>query len=443
MIIEYFIIILLGLFGGTIAGLTPGVGVSVIMALSGFFLHRFNAIELILYYTSVLSASQYIGSMTAIIFGVPGESSSMPAVKEGVPLRKQGRGSEAIAATAVGSFVGSFVGVGIFIMLIPVITVLWKIWNNDIQVIVFGVAIFITMWVSNNKKYISFLFVVLGFSLGAIGFNAVTNIDFLTFGITEFYQGLPLLPTLMGLYAIPELYKASKSPINVKTIPVEKINFLSNIFLSFKKIRVMITSSAIGFLCGLVPSLTTQLASNLTYSLEKKREQNKKRYTEGNLNCLVAAETSNNSASFSSLLPMLILGIPITASEAILYEWFVLKQSAGLEWLLLQKETLLIGYLIINLLCVIIAWPASRIFLSLVLLPKKLIQLLILSLVLFPIVYLGYNYDKLELYLLTLLFTGIIGWIFRKYDTMPLIFAFIICDIFFEKFFRFFVIHFG
>ena len=154
MIIEYFIIILLGLFGGTIAGLTPGVGVSVIMALSGFFLHRFNAIELILYYTSVLSASQYIGSMTAIIFGVPGESSSMPAVKEGVPLRKQGRGSEAIAATAVGSFVGSFVGVGIFIMLIPVITVLWKIWNNDIQVIVFGVAIFITMWVSNNKKYI-------------------------------------------------------------------------------------------------------------------------------------------------------------------------------------------------------------------------------------------------------------------------------------------------
>ena len=158
---------------------------------------------------------------------------------------------------------------------------------------------------------------------------------------------------------------------------------------------------------------------------------------------MVAAETSNNSASFSSLLPMLILGIPITASEAILYEWFVLKQSAGLEWLLLQKETLLIGYLIINLLCVIIAWPASRIFLSLVLLPKKLIQLLILSLVLFPIVYLGYNYDKLELYLLTLLFTGIIGWIFRKYDTMPLIFAFIICDIFFEKFFRFFVIHFG
>ena len=92
---------------------------------------------------------------------------------------------------------------------------------------------------------------------------------------------------------------------------------------------------------------------------------------------MVAAETSNNSASFSSLLPMLILGIPITASEAILYEWFVLKQSAGLEWLLLQKETLLIGYLIINLLCVIIAWPASRIFLSLVLLPKKLIQLLI------------------------------------------------------------------
>lgn len=441
--IDYLIVILLGLFGGTIAGLTPGVGVSVIMALSGFFLYRFDAIELVLYYTSVLSTSQYIGSMTAITFGVPGESSSMPAVKEGVPLRKQGRGSEAIATTAVGSFVGSFVGVVIFILLIPVISALWKIWNNSIQTVVFCVAVFITMWVSSNKKYVSFLFVILGFVLGAIGINAVTNIDFLTFGITELYQGLPLLPTLMGLYAIPELYKASKIPMNNKTIMTEKINFLSNMLLSFKKIGVMIRSSAIGFVCGLVPSLTTQLASNLTYSLEKRRELNKKTYTEGNLNCLVAAETSNNSASFSSLLPMLILGIPITASEAILYEWFVLQQSAGLDWLLSQKETLLIGYLVINLLCVIIAWPASRVFLSLVLLPKRLIQLIVVSLVLFPILYLGYNYDKMELYLSTLLFTGIIGWIFRKYDTLPLIFAFIICDLFFENFFRFYVIHFG
>ena len=101
----YFV--LFGIICGTFAGLVPGVGVFVTLAITYPFIILFEMYEIILFYVALASTTQYIGSVPAILFGVPGESSSLPAVKEGAILQKQGLGNYAISSSAIGSLVGS------------------------------------------------------------------------------------------------------------------------------------------------------------------------------------------------------------------------------------------------------------------------------------------------------------------------------------------------
>ena len=107
--IDLLYFALSGIVFGTIAGLIPGFGLTATMAMVGFWFATNHAVDILSFYIGMLCASQYVGSMMAISFGVPGESSSMPAVREGHPLFKQGQGSIAIGTTAISSFLGSII----------------------------------------------------------------------------------------------------------------------------------------------------------------------------------------------------------------------------------------------------------------------------------------------------------------------------------------------
>lgn len=441
--IENILLSLFGIFLGVIAGVTPGIGPSIIMTVSIALLYQLDTIQLLIFYVSVLCTCQYIGSVVAITFGVPGESSSMPAVKEGFPLALQGKSDQAIATTAIGSLIGATISVLIFIILLPVVNWLFKIWNNNFQTMIFLFALSMLVFSSTNKKSLSIITMCIGFCIGMIGLNPVLHTDWLTFNQPMLYGGIPLITGIIGLYAVPELYKASQLKYETKQkVTVGFRDFLHLITMASKRFLLMIKVSAMGFVCGLVPALTTQLASNLSYSLQKLSEIKKGTYQKGNLNCLIAAETANNSASFSSLLPMIILGIPITASEAIVYEFISLsKDTIDFNWMMINSEMLLGFYIFANLICFILAWPACRLVLMLLSIPKVLMRVLIVMMITMPVIYLGWHVDMMTLYIGSTVFCGIVGWLFRKQDTLPMTFAFIVATLFLESFYRFYVIN--
>lgn len=441
--IENILLSLFGIFLGVIAGVTPGIGPSIIMTVSIALLYQLDTIQILIFYVSVLCTCQYIGSVVAITFGVPGESSSMPAVKEGFPLALQGKSNEAIATTAIGSLVGATISVLIFIILLPVVNLLFKIWNNNFQTMIFLLALVMLIFSSTNRKSLSIFTMGIGFCIGMIGLNPVLHTDWLTFDQPMLYGGIPLITGIIGLYAIPELYKASKLKHKTKQKTTVKFkDFLNLIIVASRRFFLMVKVSVIGFVCGLVPALTTQLASNLTYSIQKQKEIKRGNYKKGNLNCLIAAETANNSASFSSLLPMIILGIPITASEAIVYEFISLsKDTIDLNWMMLNREMLLGFYIFANLICFILAWPACRLVLMLLNIPKVLMKILIVIMISTPVLYLGWHVDMMALYVGSTIFCGAVGWLFRKHDTLPMTFSFIVTTLFFESFYRFYVIN--
>ena len=441
--IDLLYFALSGIVFGTIAGLIPGFGLTATMAMVGFWFATNHAVDILSFYIGMLCASQYVGSMMAISFGVPGESSSMPAVREGHPLFKRGQGSIAIGTTAISSFLGSIISVAFFFSIIVAIQHLLLLWNNSVQVVIYTVAMVLVASISDNKWWISLLFVLLGLHFGLTGHNYGINWDYATFDQPWLYSGLPMIPLVLGLFVVPELWKANQQ---ASTGITPKFDFavVENFKLCLANWWVITYSSIIGFICGLVPSLTTRLASNLSWMVQKQIEIKKQRYdAPGNLNCLVSAETSNNAATFSVLLPLLLLGIPITSSEFIVYE-FMSKSydDLNVEWVLDNSTRLLGTFFLVNVVCLILAWPLAGNVMKIASIPKKYLAVILTAMIVFPVVYTGYVNGLLTFYIGSFMFFATLGLILRKYDTMPIVFAFLISNQFIAGFVRFYQIHF-
>lgn len=440
--LDYLLLGVAGVLSGIVAGLIPGIGVTAMMAMVGMFFITEHALDIVMFYIGLLCASQYVGSMVAISFGVPGESSSMPAVREGHALFNQGLGSRAIGTTAIGSFFGSLISIVIFFLILSALKHLLVIWNTHVQVVIFTIALFLVSVVSDNKWYVSLLFVILGIHFGLTGVNYSIDWEWATFDQPWLYSGLPMIPLLMGIFVVPELLKMQDKNDGSDAIDF-KIEVIENIKSCAKNWWVIVYSSVVGFFCGLVPSLTTRLASNLTYMMQKHIELRNQTYKTGNISCLISAETSNNAATFSVLLPLLLLGIPITPSEFILYEYMIRSMDViNLDYIVDSAPALLAGFAIVNVICLIFAWPLANLCLRVHSMPKMLMTGVLAFMVLFPVVYTGWVNGLLSFYLGTFVFFATLGVILKKHDTMPIVFAFLISQEFIAGFYRFFQIHF-
>ncbi len=415
MDIYYFVPHLVGVGLGLISGLIPGVGNFVLMLLAWPFLTVFGIVELLIMYASMAAISQYIGSIPAIVYGIPGESSSYPAVAESRNLKTIPQVSNAISGSAFGSAVGSLVVVGLcyaFVEYTPLI----KYFYNTYVLVGLLLAVTLAMIVTcGNRWYVNALYIVSGLGLGIIGYNSYLNINVATFGNTYLYAGLPMPVVLICLFAIPQMlhhWDADIAKTKAKAYELGRVYILNPLAL--------LASTAIGFFGGLIPGLTTVFSSTAAYNASML-------VTKDPVKRIVVSETANNAGAFSMLLPLLIFGVPLIGSEAILL--FLMEQKG---FNLVQFEfsdflpELALGLVLVNFIGFMIAWPLSKmvpVFYNFNL--KILISLLIIAL--FGVtLYTGLmNYSMLY-YLICFAVLAPIGMLLRNTDTLPLVFAFII-----------------
>ena len=415
MDIYYFVPHLVGVGLGLISGLIPGVGNFVLMLLAWPFLTVFGIVELLIMYASMAAISQYIGSIPAIVYGIPGESSSYPAVAESRNLKTIPQVSNAISGSAFGSAVGSLVVVGLcyaFVEYTPLI----KYFYNTYVLVGLLLAVTLAMIVTcGNRWYVNALYIVSGLGLGIIGYNSYLNINIATFDNIHLYAGLPMPVVLICLFAIPQMlhhWDADIAKTKAKAYELGRVYILNPLAL--------LASTAIGFFGGLIPGLTTVFSSTAAYNASML-------VTKDPVNRIVVSETANNAGAFSMLLPLLIFGVPLIGSEAILL--FLMEQKG---FNLVQFEfsdflpELALGLVLVNFIGFMIAWPLSKmvpVFYNFNL--KILISLLIIAL--FGVtLYTGLmNYSMLY-YLICFAVLAPIGMLLRNTDTLPLVFAFII-----------------
>ena len=398
--------ITIGILMGLVSGLLPGVGNLTLMMLLFPFLLSFEAFDILIIYVSMASISQFIGSVPAICFGIPGEPSSFPAVAESKNLKSTDEVSQAIFGSAFGSFVGGILIIITCYMLSDYVYLIKYFYSTYlISILMIATAIILCL-TSKNTFIVNIVLLLAGICVGLIGYNKTFNVEILTFDSFLLFSGLPLEVVLISLFAIPQLLSA----INIKG---DTFNFIESNKLYVLKPFSTLYSTIIGFFAGLVPGVTTELSSILAYSIASFRKATA-------VDKIIASETANNAGVFSQMLPLLLFGIPIIGSQALL---LALLEQKGFfvtnnDFSLLISQ-LTFSLVIVNIVGLLIAWLGARYLLYIYAIDIKVILKFIIFLLVLTVIYSGYLNYTLIYYLTVFIVLLPFSIILKRYNTMP------------------------
>ena len=420
---------LIGVGFGVIAGFVPGIGIFATLMILYPWLLDFTGLQLIAFYIGIASTTQYIGSITATVFAVPGESSSLPSVIEGHALYKKGQGGFAISGAAIGSFVGSLVVLVIVSLFVPSLENLYYFYSSYIQACII-ILVLVLLIFSSSNRLIACVLAFIGYTLGTIGCRSIDDACFATFNNADLTTGLPLVSVVLSLYVFPIVINNWNVNFIDTDIDISTGKIIPHLKRYWDNIEARLRGTIVGFFAGLTPGLSTTMSSNISYGLEKWIQRRKKKYKLGNYPSLVSAETGNNAGSFACLLPLIVLGIPIVPSEALLYE---LASSRGF---ILGGENFTaeffsnVAYLLVitNLIALAIAWPFAKYICYMSKINYKILQTIILIVLLAVVVYVGSQFFQSLYYLSVFIVLLPIGILFRKYEMLPLIFSFLVAS---------------
>lgn len=419
-------ILLLGVVLGAIAGLIPGVGVFTTLLLFYPMVYDFSIPDIFIFYIALVSTTQYIGSISATILAIPGESSSLPAVYEGHSLFKKGLGSLAISGAALGSLFGSLIVLALVTLISPHFSDIAYFFNSFVQSIVIFLIITLLVYSSSSSIFTLFLLGAFAWWLASIGCGQVDC--YVPIDYVDFYSGLPTLSVTCAMYIFPQLLKSNDEPTITGNYYQTSFSFTYHLCYYFRNIFSSIRGTVIGFFLGFTPGASMTLSSNTAYRLEVLKEKRKGTYEKGNYNSLVSAETANNAATLSNLLPLFLLGIPLGGSEVIFYDLisskgFVFYRDFTYEFF---RDTIAYNLIIINLLAFLLAWPFAKYIKVFSLIPYKILRVSVFFLLCYTLYTIGAQYYQSLYYLLVFICLLPFGYLFRKQDMLPFVFIFVL-----------------
>lgn len=411
--------ILLGCGLGLFAGLVPGLGPFTTLLLAFPIMLDLSVIQLLIVYSALITVSIYVGSVPATLYGIPGDSASMPVVFESRNLKDLKQVSQAISGAAFGGFFGS-VAVAMFCLLtVRYLDNVKYFYSTPLFLSLLTMASVVIIWNSTNRKIVSLLLYMAGFVLGLVGYNATLNIPILVFN-PYMYQGLPIEVVISTLFALPNIIfywsyfktnKGSRSKESYSPWTIYILNPVKSMFFT-----------VVGFITGLVPGLTTILSSVLSYNIMSS-------FTKDPVKRITASETANNAGAFSMILPMLLFGLPITSSEALLL--FFLEQTGfsvqHVDLGTLMK-TLIYNFLIVNVIGLLLAWPLSNYVKYFYRINLKFVFGTVLLIIFGALMFSGWHSFSATWYFTLILILIPFGIALKNYDVLPLVFAFFISE---------------
>lgn len=424
---------LLGLVVGVLIGLLPGFGSSTSLVLLSPLLINQSLFFCVCFYVTSTTISQYFGSVTTMSLRVPGENTSFPILDA---LDGKNTPKDLYFLTSIGSFISSLLAILLVLLFYHTLfytTFYLKTWIS----LLFGsIGAVLCIYFSNKKIWISALLFSFGWIISKIGFDSSTNTTFLTFNSIYLYGGIPTLAVLAGLYTLPNVLKIS----DIKVVNKEEI-YSDSLIVSISKTKsylsCILLSSITGFISGLIPYLGNTTSSYISYYVDKKFKHSNYRSN------IVAAESANNSANISVLIPLLLLGVAITPSELILLE-ILASGYHTLSWINLKGITnyLIFSIILTNFVAFYISWRMADLFSKIIANYQNIISYCVLMLTFFSILYVGSKYDQTFYYLIVLLIFGLLGFFLRNISFIPFIYSFLLQNNLEPLIYRFFKLYF-
>ena len=408
---------LIGVFLGTAVGVLPGIGPALTVALLLPVTFKLDPAGSLIMFAGIYYGGMYGGSTTAILLNAPGESASLATALEGSKMAKAGRGGPALATAAIGSFVAGLIatiGLAFLAPWLVEVAIQFGPWDYFALMIVAFVTVSATFGDSPLRGLTS-LFI--GIMLGLIGIDKLTGQARMTFGVPELLNGIEVTTLAVGLFAVGEaLYVASKRVHE----PEEIIPIKGSLWMTKEDWKrswaPWLRGTAFGFPIGALPAGGAEVPTFLSYSTEKKLCKYPEEFGKGAIEGVAGPEAANNASAAGTLVPLLTLGLPTSATAAIMLAGF---QQYGLNpgpLLFAEKPDLVWGLIaslfIANVMLVILNLPLIGLWVRLLAIPQPWLYAGII--VFATMGTLAVNPSPVEL---AMLFGfGFLGYLMRRYD---------------------------
>jgi len=425
---QTLLIILIGIIYGILAGAIPGISASIAVALLVPFTYNLDPSQAMILLTTVYGASSYGGSITAIMINTPGTPGSVVTTFDGYPLTRQGKPGLALGTSIISSASGGIFGTIILIIFsVPIAKLALSFGPPEyFALAILGLTIISSLSSDNLIK--GLIATLLGLLLTTVGVDPFTGFPRFTFGMSELGDGFAFIPALIGLFAIGEVLIQAEN-----FIPKSKvIDQFSKQFPNWKMIRklwkVIIKSSIVGTIIGAIPGAGGTVATFIAYDQAKKSSKSPEQFGKGSLEGVAAPEAANNAAVGGALIPLLTLGIPGSASSAVLIGALFMHGLVPGPELFIKQSDLVYGLfaalLIANIFMLIIGWWGNRLFVKVIAIPPAILLAIIPA---FAVVG-SYTINRSIFDVGTCICFGILGWLLKRNNipTAPVVLGLIL-----------------
>ena len=406
----------LGAALGTAVGVLPGIGPALTVALLLPATYQLAPTGSFIMFAGIYYGAMYGGSTTSILINTPGESASIITALEGNRMARRGRGAAALATAAIGSFVAGTLGTVGLTFLAPVLVRVALSFGPAEYFALMVLAFTTVSAVLGGSRLRGAISLFLGLALGVIGIDTQTGQARYTLGIPALYDGVGVVLVVVGLFAVGEtLYVASRYRAGTDIIAIR-----GSVWMTREEWRrswkPWLRGTALGFPIGALPAGGAEIPTFLSYLVEKRLAEKPEEFGRGAIEGVAGPEAANNAAAAGVLAPLLTLGLPTSATAAILLAAF---QGYGLQPgpLLFQNSPDLVWGLIAslyigNLMLLVLNLPLAPLWVRLLMIPRPYLYGGILVFAVLG----AYSATGSTPDVVIMLVIGVAGYLMRVYD---------------------------
>jgi putative tricarboxylic transport membrane protein len=422
------VFVTIGVVAGTLIGALPGIGPVAGIAILLPLAYGMEPVTAMILMAGIYYGTMFGGTITAVLVGVPGEASTIPTCLDGHAMAKQGRAGPALTIAAIASFTAGTFSVVVLMLAAPVIARAALSFGPPEYFALMLLGLTSVAGLVGKAKLKGYATAVLGLMLSLVGFDLITGHQRFTFGQLELADGVKFLPVAVGLFGIAEVLVTLERIAGHKVVQARLREMVVTREDLADSAPAIARGTVIGFLIGLLPGAGGAVASLLSYATEQRFAKRPERFGQGEIAGVAGPDAASNGSTGGAMIPMLTLGIPGSATMAVMLGAlslfniqpgpFLFRNHPEFVWGLIAS--MYIGnfmLLVINIVCIPLFVSALRV-------PFSLLAPLIVVFATVGVYSIGSSF--IDLWVLYVF--GVLGYFMRKtgYPAAPLVLALVL-----------------
>ncbi|MEY8569597.1 tripartite tricarboxylate transporter permease [Brevibacterium linens] len=444
---EFLLAAFIGVLAGTAIGVLPGLGPVAGAAVLLPFALTLDPAAAVILIAGIYYGGMYGGSISSILLNIPGEAASVVSAFEGHPLAKKGRAGPALGITVFASFVAAMLSVVAVILFTPSLAkVGLEFGPVEYLALALGGLILLARISDAGKGWAAGLLpLAAGLALGTVGEEAFTGTNRFVL-VPDLATGISTVTVAVGLFGIPELMKMVSekqgstriAPVSVRSLIPSRDDFKNSWPATLR-------GAPLGFGFGLLPGPSATLATFSSYKLEKSVSKRKHLFGKGAIEGLAGPEAANNAASTSSIIPVLALGIPFSATLALMLPALIAQGITPGPMIMVEHPEIFWGVIasmiVGNLMLVVLNIPLIGVWVRVLRVPIPFLVAGIVGVIMIGV----YSVQESSLDLYILLLIGVASYVFKRLDfeLVPLLLGVVLGPMIEENFRTALILHHG